>query len=210
METEQDIRNLPIEPENFYHIYNRGVNSRRIFNQSKNYSFFLDKVAENLLEVCDIYAYALLPSHFHFLVKIKPEDALKSLVKVQNLDKADEEKGLHAGRNIFSKRFSQIFNSYSQAYNKMYGRHGALIESPFKRKKINDESYLKKVIIYIHQNPELHSYVDDFRSYKLSSYNAILSKSKTRVMRAEVLDLFENRENFIHAHNIEQIINDFE
>ncbi len=51
--------------------------------------FFLRKISENLLTVCDIYAYTLLPNHFHLLVKIKSEERLKSLVKVPNLDKAD-------------------------------------------------------------------------------------------------------------------------
>ncbi len=84
-----DIRTLPIEPDKFYHIYNRGVNGNVIFKTESNYHFFLKKISENLLTVCDIYAYTLLPNHFHLLVKIKSEERLKSLVKVPNLDKAD-------------------------------------------------------------------------------------------------------------------------
>ena len=83
-----DIRNQPIEPEIFYHIYNRGVNGEVIFKSNRNFDFFLKKVEEYLIPVCEIYAYCLLPNHFHFLVRIKSESELESLVKVSNLDKA--------------------------------------------------------------------------------------------------------------------------
>src|SRR5690606_24478907 len=152
-----DIRNQPIEPDKFYHIYNRGVNGEVIFKSSRNFEFFLKKVEEYLIPVCEIYAYCLLPNHFHFLVKVKSEKEMESLVKVSTLDKA--ERGLHAQQNIFSKQFSRLFNSYSQAFNKENGRHAALIESPFKRKEINNLDYLRRVLIYIHRNPQLHELV---------------------------------------------------
>ena len=96
-----DIRTLQIEPDKFYHIYNRGVNGNVIFKTESNYHFFLKKISEKLLSVCDIYAYSLLPNHFHLLVKIKSEEWLNSLVKVSNLDKAGlvNEKGLHSPQN---------------------------------------------------------------------------------------------------------------
>ena len=202
-----DIRNTPIEPERFYHLYNRGVNGEIIFKTERNMLFFLEKIKENLLPVSDIYAYCLMPNHFHFLLQIKSEEELKSLDKVQNLDKAtnsalgvqnlDKAKtGLHASQNIFSKQFSRVFNSYSQAFNKENNRHGALIESPFKRKLITDENYLRQCIIYIHQNPTF----DDFTTYPYSSYTEILSSSETFIKRAEVIELFEDKENFIVCH----------
>lgn len=43
-----DIRNQPIEPEIFYHIYNRGVNGEVIFKSTRNFDFFLKKVEEYL------------------------------------------------------------------------------------------------------------------------------------------------------------------
>ncbi|WP_326982111.1 transposase [Chryseobacterium sp. MYb264] len=125
----EDIRTTSIDADCFYHIYNRGINGENIFKSERNYKFFLKKISELLIPVCEIYAYCLLPNHFHFLIKVKSDNELHSLVKVQNLDKA--EFGLHSPQNIFSKQFSRIFNSYSQAFNKENNRHGALIESPF-------------------------------------------------------------------------------
>ncbi|AZA82000.1 transposase [Chryseobacterium lactis] len=194
-----DIRTTSIEADCFYHIYNRGINGENIFKSDRNYSFFLNKVFEFLIPVCDIYAYCLMPNHFHFLVRIKSDFELDSFVKVQNLANATKT-GLHSPQNIFSKQFARIFNSYSQAFNKENKRHGSLIESPFKRKLITSDKYLINVIIYIHQNPQYHSFIDQFSKYNFSSYQSILSTSKTLLKRDEVIDLFDNRENFILAH----------
>ena len=191
-----DIRVTPLESDCFYHIYNRGINGEVIFKTDRNYLFFIKKVKDNLLSVCDIYAYCLMPNHFHLLVKIKSDDDLDNLVKVQNLDKVD---GLHSPQNIFSKRFSNIFNSYSQAFNKENNRHGALIESPFKRKVISSEDYLRQCIIYIHQNP----CSGNFETYRYSSYKTVLSNSATSLKRDEVIELFEDKDNFAFCHKKE-------
>lgn len=113
-----------------------------------------------------------------------------------NLDKVE---GLHSPQHIFSKQFSIIFNSYSQAFNKENNRHGALIESPFKRKLISSEDYLRQCIIYIHQNPNS----EDFKNFPYSSYKTILSNNNTSLKRSEVIELFEDKENFIFCHQKE-------
>ncbi|REC46286.1 transposase [Chryseobacterium pennipullorum] len=196
-----DIRTTSIEADRFYHIYNRGINGENIFRSDRNYYFFLNKVSEFLIPVCDVYAYCLMSNHFHLLVKIKSDLELDSLAKVQYLDKPDKAvAGLHSPQKIFSKQFARIFNSYSQAFNKEYKRHGALIESPFKRKLITSDTYLTNVIVYIHQNPLHHSIMREFSKYNYSSYQSILGNSKTLLKRDEVIKLFDTRENFIRSH----------
>ena len=133
---------------------------------------------------------------------------MERLVKVPNLDKADA--GLHAPQNIFSKQFSKVFNSYSQAFNKENDRHGALIESPFKRKEIDSEEYLRRTIVYIHRNPQNHNLIDDFVEYKYSSYNGILSNSPTLLQRNEVIELFDDIENFKFCHQKVIDLEDFD
>ena len=71
----------------------------------------------------------------------------------------------------------------------MYSRHGALIESPFKRKYIDSDDYLIRTILYIHQNPQNHAIVDDFKNYKYSSYLKFLDETETFLSRNETLDL---------------------
>lgn len=195
-----DIRTTPLEADCVYHIYNRGVNGESIFTSKDNYLYFLEKIKKYLLGVCDVYSYCLLPNHFHLLLKVKDETTLKNLVKVSNLDKV--ESGLHSSNQIFSKQFSLVFNSYSQAFNKQKGRHGPLIESPFKRKKITDDEYLLRTVIYIHQNPQLHQIVKDFRNYPFSSYSSFFSTAYSNVERQSVLSLFGGTDVFEKAHKI--------
>ncbi|HWS59576.1 MAG TPA: hypothetical protein VN182_01470 [Flavobacterium sp.] len=193
-----NITNEILEPDSFYHIYNRGINSCKIFESEENYLFFLEKFLKYMNGVADVYAYCLMPNHFHFLVKIKSESEIKSFVKVQNFDKATAEKGLHSLDSVISKQMGKFISSYTQAYNKVTNRHGALMESPFKRKRIDSEEYLKNLIIYIHLNP-LDLKIN-FEDYKFSSYKTVLSDAKTNLKRQESISIFEDIENLIHCH----------
>ena len=191
-----DIRLENLEPDCFYHIYNRGINGEKIFEEEENYFFFMKKVFEYLNEICDLYAYCLMPNHFHFVIKIKSNKELIEFFERKN-NKINKS-GLHSIQNLPSKQFSKFISCYTQAFNKVYDRHGPLLESPFKRKKLDSEKYLKNVIIYVHQNPiDLKA---DFRSYKFSSYYTVLSSLKTNLKRVEVIEYFHDLENFIFCH----------
>ena len=104
-----------------------------------------------------------------------------------------------------SQSFSNLFNSYSKSINKKYGRSGSLFKDRFSRIKLDNEEYLKNLILYIHLNPIHHQFVDDFRVYKHSSYNSILSNKPTDLLREDVINLFEERKNFIDAHQIKEV-----
>jgi REP element-mobilizing transposase RayT len=203
-----DIRNEILEPEVFYHIYNRGINSEKIFDSKENYLFFLRKFTTYVNPVCDVYAYCLMPNHFHFIIKVKSELEIKNFSKVSTFTKDDlgkQEKGLHSFDSIVSKQIGKFISSYSQAYNKVTNRHGALLESPFKRKRIVTEEYLKNLIIYIHLNPtELKQEID---KYQFSSFSSILSHFKTNLKRTETIAIFGDLENFIYSHNHPQKFN---
>ncbi len=75
-----NIRNQILGPDCFYHIYNRGVNSVKIFNEDQNYIFFLKKLLQYSLPVLDVYAYCMLPTHFHIVIKVKSQYELKQLL----------------------------------------------------------------------------------------------------------------------------------
>jgi len=191
------IRNEILEPDRFYHIFNRGINSQPIFLNNENYLYFLRKVYDYLYPVLEIYSYCLMPNHFHLLIKIKSEDVLTAFWNKK--PKKNENSGLHMQDKIVSKQFADLFNSYTQAFNKMHSRKGSLLDSPFKRKKIDTEQYLRTTIIYIHQNPE--AIVTNFRDYKYSSYQAVVSNAKTNIKREEIINLFEDKNNFKISHN---------
>ncbi|WP_294965205.1 hypothetical protein [uncultured Flavobacterium sp.] len=192
-----DIRNQNLEPDCFYHIYNRGVNGDKVFQENDNYKFFMSQFLKYLSGVCDLYAYCLMPNHFHFVIKIKSQKELFDFFEEKN--ERPIKRGLHSVESLVSKQLSKFISSYTQAYNKVFDRHGPLFESPFKRKKIDSEKYLKTLIVYVHQNP-----IDikkNFQTYKFSSYTTVLSSLKTNLKRREVIEYFDNLENFIFCHN---------
>ena len=192
-----NIINEILEPNNFYHIYNRGINGCEIYNNEENYLFFLNKFSKYLIEYVDVYAYCLMPNHFHFVIKIK-EFQTGNFVKVLNFDKVENEKGLHSKDSIISKQIGKFISSYSQAFNKVNQRSGPLLESPFKRKKINSEDYLKNVILYVHLNSE--DLGKSYSNYKFSSFLGIVSNLKTNIAREECISLFNDLENFKYSH----------
>ncbi|MEN8119493.1 MAG: hypothetical protein ABFS35_04075 [Bacteroidota bacterium] len=47
--------NTPIEHDRYYHIYNRGVNSQKIFKDKDDYKHFLELMEIYLYPVAEIY-----------------------------------------------------------------------------------------------------------------------------------------------------------
>lgn len=197
-----DIRLDNLEPGFFYHIFNRGINGGEVFLNDDNRLFFLQKVSLYLLPVAEIYAYCLMPNHFHFVIRIK-EWTENNFAKVPNFGKVEH--GLHAEKSIASKQLAKLISSYTQAFNKYHNRHGNLFERPFKRKRITSEDYLRKAIVYIHRNPI--NMGENMEEYRFSSYRRIISESKTAVQADEVLTLFGTVDNFKYLHRVE---NDYE
>ncbi|MUP44730.1 transposase [Gramella sp. BOM4] len=176
----------PMISDSYYHIFNRGNNKQAIFFETRNYRYLLSLFEKYLLSVCDIYAYCLLSNHFHLLVKTKKEMEAK----------------------IISQAFSNCFNAYAKAINKAYNRTGSLFQDRFRRKKIDDETYLRNLIIYIHQNPVHHGVASNFKNYEFSSYlNYILDNNSFLELNSG-LALFEDKDNFEFVHS--QFKDDFD
>ena len=62
-----------------------------------------------------------------------------------------------------SQHFSNLFNAYTKAINKAYGRTGSLFQDRFGRIQVTADAYFTNLIYYIHHNPQKHGLVDDFR-----------------------------------------------
>ena len=189
-----------IEEGYFYHIYNRGNNSEKIFFSEENYAYFLKLLTKYIFPVADIYAYCLLNNHFHILVRIKEKNEIEiNKLKFSTVEKPKEVSA--------SRQFSHFLNAYSQAVNKKYARTGSLFEKRFERKRISDDHYLRQVILYINTNPLKHNLVEKPKDYKWSSYNSHISNAKTKIKRKEVIELFDNVENFVLCHKNYDFLN---
>ncbi|MCM4161457.1 transposase [Antarcticibacterium flavum] len=172
----------PLVADGFYHIFNRGNNREDIFIENRNYSYFLRLLDRHITPVADIYSYCLLKNHFHLLVRTKEE------IEGQ----------------LISRAFSNLFNAYSKTINIAYERRGSLFQDRFKRIRIQDEDYLRTLVLYIHMNPVNHGMISDFSLYKYSSYLPLASGEKSFVKTEEIYELFGGREDFISCHNLRQ------
>ncbi len=186
----------PLQPNSFYHIYNRGINSEDIFKEHQNYRYFLEKYAKYIEPIAKTYAYCLLKNHFHVAIHTKTAEEMLDFYAVKNQVKT---KKLSAS-DIISKQFSHFFNSYAQSINKSHNRTGGLFEEPFLRIYVENDEYLKALIVYIHRNPQNHGFVDDFKIYRHSSYQSFLSTAQTKLPREQVLKLFRGEETYKQSH----------
>lgn len=57
------------------------------------------------------------------------------------------------------------------------------------------------MIAYIHQNPQKHGFVKDFRDWKYSSYGIILAEKKTIINRDETMKWFGTKDEYLSLHN---------
>jgi hypothetical protein len=72
---------------------------------------------------------------------------------------------------------------------------------PFKRKLIEDESYFKQLVLYIHNKPVHHGFCSHPVEYGWSSYLTCLSPKPTKLKRDETMEWFDNEANFKSVHN---------
>jgi putative transposase len=195
-----------LQPESFYHVYNRANGNERLYNTDENYMFFLKKYIEYISSIANTFSYCLMPNHFHFLIQIKTESELNALFNQRDLSTPS----IEDLERFLSKQFSNFFSCYTQAYNKQQKRKGSLFMKNFKRKHITDKSYLLKLVHYIHHNPIEADLCENPSDWKFSSYNSILSNKETLINRNEVLLWFNDAENFkfIHKSKVLSIILD--
>ncbi|MBI2057661.1 MAG: transposase [Candidatus Yanofskybacteria bacterium] len=197
----------------YYHVYNRGVEKRKIFQETRDYERFsktlrlangtkavvfktsqgasLDKVGlgERLIAVG---AYVLMPNHFHILVKEIKEGGLTNFMK-------------------------KLTTSYAMYFNKKYERVGSLFQKPFKAEHVDNDRYLKYLLAYIHLNPvkvlepswKENGIIDTKKTlafaenYKYSSSLDYLGKQRVEkaILSLEKFpDYFKNRKDFSDFH----------
>ncbi len=147
------IRNTEFANGEYYHVFNRGVDKRRIFEDEKDLGRFMQGILEfnnvNLIgsilqksfnknkkeneekPLVGIVAYCINPNHFHFLLVQKEETGVQKFMHRMSL-------------------------GYSKYFNEKYGRKGALFGGRFKAKHIKNDAYLLHLSSYINLNFLVH------------------------------------------------------
>ncbi len=148
-------RKDPFVVGEYYHVYNRGVDKRIIFNDSQDYRRFIILLyicnssipikLDNLIgfhkmsyeqvlihergeRLVSIGAWCLMPNHFHLLLKEEVSGGI-------------------------SKFMGKIGTGYSMYFNARNDRKGSLFSGRFKSKNISEDVYMKHLFGYIHLNP---------------------------------------------------------
>jgi len=218
----------PLLYDTYYHIYNRGNNRENIFIQERNYTHFMNLYAKYIEPITDTFAYCLLRNHFHVSLRVKSEEEIretlnktlkvsKKTLKVSSVNKnrvgqsslanqnaSQSRKPLGSnmlGSDYPSQQFSNFFNAYAKSINNAYDRTGSLFQHPFGRVPITTDRQFWNVIAYIHQNPQKHKFVDDFRDWKWSSYGVLLSEKPTKLNRDVVMEWFGGKQEYLDLHS---------
>jgi putative transposase len=163
----------PVLPDKYYHIFNRANNNELVFKDHEDYQFFMQNLGELLAENIDIFAFCLMPNHFHLF--IQPKYNAKT-----------------EGEGSISSSTRRFFQVYSQYFNKKYSRKGSLFYKSFRRIEIKDEIYLRYILFYIHYNPQKSQIVSDYSLYQYSSYRFFITNSATKLRKDIVLQWFAN------------------
>lgn len=188
----------------FYHIYNRGVDKRTIFEDALDYRMFLSYLKNYLsprqpkqvrpvreskiFEQIQLICYCLMPNHFHLLIKQGTQFAIVDFMR-------------------------RITNAYTKYFNERYKRVGPLFQGRYKAVLVTEEPYLLHLTRYIHLNPaELsEEYRSNLLGYTYSSYGDYLGKRKTLWLHPEeILGFFRTvqKTKFIDILSYESFVED--
>jgi putative transposase len=187
---------VSLEEGEYYHIFNHSVGNMNMFIEDKNYTYFIDKFETYICPYVRVYAYCLMPNHFHFLIKVK-EGVGVGMASSQTPLKVSD---------CLPSAFKSLFTSYTNSFNKVYKRRGSLFEPRYKRLLIETETHLKNTIVYIHNNPVKHGFVKSSKEWNFSSYNHIVNKTNPSWLVAEeTIGYFNDKSNFIFCHQNKSI-----
>lgn len=135
-----------VEDDVVYHVHNRGNADQRVFQKDADYLAFL-KLVEEIKSVhgIDIYAYCLMPDHFHLLVKaVRGEDLSR---------------GMH-----------WLMTTHVRRYHQHYRSKGHLWQGRFKSLKVAGDEEFLTLTRYIEGNPVRAGLVDTAQNWVWSSH----------------------------------------
>lgn len=181
--------------DNYYHVFNRGVDKRSIFIDSQDYATFLSllrrhlspepavdrfgRQAVHLYDQVEVLAYCLMPNHFHLLIYTLTDEGLPAVMR-------------------------SVMTAYSMYFNRKYNRKGTLFQGTYKASPILDDSYLIHISRYIHLNPQ--DIGMPFEDYPYSSYLHFLRKRSAEWLHPDkIMLLHDNNEK-----NYQNFVKDYE
>ena len=205
-----------------YHIYNRGVEKRKIFLDNQDYKVFLGYLREYLSPPPNIEdlvkkSFTLKGRTFKGVAR-QPNNYFEQIELLAYCLMPNHFhlliKQAH-NKNSIKEFVQSVLTRYSMYFNKRYTRVGSLFQGKYKAIIVMDENYILHLSRYIHLNPA--TYTKNLIS-AYSSYAEYLGVRKTSWIKTDViLSYFENQkslpdfkkvntyknfvENYLKTHN---------
>ena len=171
----------------YYHLYNRTNNEEALFRSDENYLYFMKKYRFYLDDYLDTIGYCLMPTHFHFLVRVKSQ-----------ANSSDDFKSSDEYSLLISKQIGILLRSYTRAFNKMWERHGNLFNQKTNAKPVSNDRYLITLLTYIHQNPMRSGLSEKAFEWKYSSYQDYIDLRNGNLPKKDVILSMIRKEELIH------------
>lgn len=153
------MRKINFANNHVYHIYNRGVDKRVIFQEAGDYVRFIHYLYElnNILLIANlsrsITTYLNEGGETSFISSIKEKKELVRIIcfcLMPNHFHLILEQLVEGG---ISKFMQKLGTAYSMFFNTKYKRNGVLFQGIFKAKLVENDEYLLQLFRYIHLNP---------------------------------------------------------
>ena len=197
------MRKVPLSDNEIYHIYNRGVDKRRIFIDKKDYRRFIECMKEfnRLNPIGSIYENKfkhklggrtsksnVTRSHVKSIVSGKEDKIAEIIAYCLNpnhyhfIVRQISESGI-------SKFMQRLGTGYTMYFNEKYSRSGALFQGKFKSSHINSNEKLLSMSAYVNLNYIVHGLGG---STSKSSMGGFLSGGDILVDNSIILKQFKN------------------
>ena len=159
---------MKFNPNNFYHVFNRGNNKQKIFFQKRNYQFFEGEIKEYICPHCHVLSYCLMPNHFHLLIYLAEQIGVVPLGNMQ----------------ILERKIGTLQSSYTRAINKQENKTGSLFQPKCKMVEISSERAFA-CFHYIHQNPLRAGLTQSLVGWDYSSFHEYINNSDKNICSKE-------------------------
>lgn len=183
-------RKIGFDNANVYHVFNRGVEKRKIFSTDYDRNRFLETFFyyqfanpkpkystykrfrtqdfDKNPKIVEIICYCLMPNHFHLMIRQLEDGGIQEFVR-------------------------KLSNSYTRYFNTKNKRVGPLFQGVFKAVQIETDEQLMHVSRYIHLNPYVSNLVKNLEDFRYSSYPDYVGLRDNQLCNKElVLGFFKN------------------
>ncbi len=156
-----------------YHVLNRGNGKQVVFHKDQDYEAFIDLMVKTKAQYAiKIFAYCLMPNHFHLVV-----------MPVQ----AEE----------LSKSMQWLLTSHVRRYHRHYGSSGHIWQGRFKSFIIQNDNHLLTVMRYVEVNPVRAALVGSAKEWIWSSHRELIGEKSPFLVDKTPIELTQNWNRYV-------------